>query len=55
MKVAYKGTAMSSSKDDPDLKSDPDKVLGAAAVFWFLVAVAGPWLFVTHAVSLPVF
>lgn len=46
---------MSTSNDDPALNAGSDKVLGAAAVFWFLVAVAGPWIFVTHAVPLPVF
>ncbi len=46
---------MSASNGDPELNARSDKVLGASAVFWFLVAVAGPWIFVTHAVPLPVF
>jgi hypothetical protein len=33
-----------------DLDSIAPKAFGAAAVFWFLVALMGQWLFVVHTV-----
>lgn len=41
-------TDVSTNPLDPD--SVAPKALGAAAVFWFLVALMGQWMFVLHIV-----
>jgi hypothetical protein len=41
-------TAVSTNRSEPD--SVAPKALGAAAVFWFLVALIGQWMFVLHIV-----